>query len=242
VVLRSERIAYEVHGLEMVGYLALDEASAPSVRPGVLLLHEGGGQDDNVRARADRLAGLGCVAFALDYLGGGVQHPLAVAQARLGELYADAAPSRELALAGYRILAAQPGVDDDRLAAVGFCFGGAMALELARAGVPLRAAIGFHPGFVSPRPADSASITASVLMICGADDPVVSPEDRARFEDEMREANVADWRLEVYGGVGHSFTNPAIASRGLPAGFAYDARADRRSWASMLALLDETLA
>jgi len=76
-------------------------------------------------------------------------------------------------------------------------------------------------------------------MICGADDPVVSADDRARFENEMRNAGVADWRLEVYGGVGHSFTNPDIGKRGLPGFFAYDERADRRSWASMLALLDE---
>jgi dienelactone hydrolase len=102
--------------------------------------------------------------------------------------------------------------------------------------------IGFHPGFTSPRPGDSANLHASVLMICGADDPVVPAEDRRRFVDEMREANVADWRLEVYGGVGHSFTNPDIATRRLPGRFAYDERADRRSWASMLALLDETSA
>ena len=90
-----------------------------------------------------------------------------------------------------------------------------MALELARSGVPLRAVVGFHPGFSAARPAESANITASVLMMCGAEDPVVSAADRLRFENEMREARVADWRLEVYGGVGHSFTNPDIASRGL---------------------------
>ena len=145
-------------------------------------------------------------------------------------------------LAGYEVLVAQPGVDRGRLAAVGFCFGGVMALELARSGVSLRAAIGFHPGFGEARPADSRNITASVLMICGAEDPVVSADDRRRFENEMREAQVADWRLEVYGGVGHSFTNPDIADRGLPGLFAYDERADRRSWASMLALLDEVFA
>lgn len=241
-MVHSERINYEVQGVEMVGYLALEETAGASVRPGVLLLHEGAGQDGNVRARADRLAALGYVAFALDYLGGGTQHPLAEAQARLGALFEDPAAAGEMALVGYRILASQPGVDGDRLAAAGFCFGGVMALELARAGVSLRAAVGFHPGFADPRPADSARITASVLMMCGAEDPVVSAEARHRFEDEMREARVADWRLEVYGGVGHSFTNPDIDARGLPAGFAYDERADRRSWASMLALLDEAFA
>jgi len=237
---RRERIPYHVGGVDMVGYLAVD-AAASGNRPGVLLLHEGGGQDDNVRARADRLAALGYVAFALDYLGGGSWHPLTVTGPRLGELYDDPAAVRDLALTGYRLLTAQPAVDGDRLAALGFCFGGAMALELARADVPLRAVVGFHPGFTAPRPTDSARITASILMICGADDPVVSAEDRQRFEQEMREADIADWRLEVYDGVGHSFTNPDIGNRGLPPGFAYDEGADQRSWAAMLTLLDETL-
>jgi dienelactone hydrolase len=208
----------------------------------VLLLHEGGGQDDNVRERADRLGALGYVAFALDYFGGGTEHPLAVAQARLGDLFADPDATRRLALAGYEALAAQPGVDRERIAAAGYCFGGTMALELARAGVPLAAAVGFHPGFAAPQPLDRGSISASVLMMCGADDPVVGADDRRRFEDEMRSLGVADWQLVVYGGVGHSFTNPNIDRRGLGAGFRYDERADRRSWALMLALLDEVFA
>ena len=115
-----------------------------------------------------------------------------------------------------------------------------MALELARDGAPLRVVVGFHPGLMSIRPADSANITAAVLMCCGADDPIIPPESRRAFEDEMRTAGVPDWRLEVYGGVGHSFTNPAIDARGFP-GFAYDARADQRSWQSMLQLLGEHL-
>jgi dienelactone hydrolase len=237
-MLHTERVEYEVLGVAMIGHLAMS-SDRDGDRPGVLLMHEGGGQDDNVRERADRLGELGYVAFALDYFGGGRQHPLAFAQARLGELFDDLSVTRQLALAGYQILVNQTGVDRDRIAAVGFCFGGVMALELARSDVPLRAAIGFHPGFAAVEPAASSAVTASVLMICGADDPVVSADDRARFENEMRNAGVADWRLEVYGGVGHSFTNPDIGKRGLPGFFAYDERADRRSWASMLALLDE---
>jgi dienelactone hydrolase len=240
-MLRTERIDYEALGIAMTGYLAVDDGRGDGDRPGVLLLHEGGGQDDNVRARADRLAGNGYAAFALDYLGGGHEHPLADAQQRLGELFDDPTATRTLALAGYEVLAGLSGVDRDRIAAVGFCFGGTMALELARA-VPLRAVVGFHPAFALARPEESAKITASVLMICGAEDPVVSGDDRRRFEDEMRTARVADWRVEVHGGVGHSFTNLNIASRGLPGFFAYDERADHRSWAAMLALLGETLA
>ena len=238
-MLRTTRIEYEALGTAMVGYLAVDDELGGRDRPGVLLMHEGGGQDDNVRERADRLAGLGYAAFALDYFGGGRQHPLSVAQTRLGELFENLDTTRLLALAGYNVLTAQPGVDRDRIAAAGFCFGGVMALELARSGVPLRAVVGFHPGFAKVSPADSAGITASVLMICGAEDPVVSQEDRRRLEDEMRAANVADWRLEVYGGVGHSFTNPDISSRSMPGFFDYDERADRRSWSAMLALFDE---
>jgi dienelactone hydrolase len=240
-MVRTARIEYEALGVAMVGYLAVDDELAGRDRPGVLLMHEGLGQDDNVRLRADRLAGLGYVAFALDYFGGGCQHPLDFTRVRLGELFDDPAATRRLALAGYNLLTAQSGVDQDRIAAVGFCFGGVMALELARSGVPVRAVIGFHPGFARVASADSAGTTASVLMICGAEDPVVSREDRERFEDEMRSAHVADWRLEIYGGVGHSFTNPEIASRGLPGLFAYDERADRRSWSAMLALFDEVL-
>ena len=238
-MLRTSRVEYEALGIALVGHLAVDDERGARDRPGVLLMHEGGGQDDNVRERADRLAGLGYVAFALDYFGGGRQHPLPVAQTRLGELFENMDSTRQLALAGYNVLTAQPGVDRDRIGAAGFCFGGVMALELARSGVPLRVVVGFHPGFAKVSPADSAGIAARVLMICGAEDPVVSDEDRRRFEDEMRAANVADWRLEVYGGVGHSFTNPDISSRGLPGFFAYDERADRRSWAAMLALFDE---
>jgi dienelactone hydrolase len=240
-MLRSTRVDYEVLGVAMVGYLAVDDELGGHDRPGVLLMHEGIGQDDNVRSRADRLAGLGYVAFALDYFGGGCQHPLSFAQARLGELFEDLAATRQLALAGYDTLTAQHGVDRERIAAIGFCFGGVMALELARSGVPLRAVVGFHPGFAVVTPAESAGIMASVLMICGAEDPVVSDDDRRRFENEMRTAHVPDWRLEVYGGVGHSFTNPDISSRGLPGFFAYDERADRRSWSAMLALFHEAL-
>jgi dienelactone hydrolase len=237
--MQTERIEYEALGTAMVGYLAVDREVGDDRRPGVLLLHEGGGQDDNVRERAERLAALGYVAFALDYLGGGSPLPLEQAQQRLGELFEDHAATRQLAVAGYEVLVAQPGVDRTRVAAVGFCFGGWMALELARSSVALRAAIGLHPGFGAAQVSESRNITASVLMICGAEDPVVSADDRRRFEDEMREAGVADWRLEVYGRVGHSFTNPDIAARGLPGFFAYDERADRRAWDSMLALLRE---
>ncbi len=235
--MRIEEIAYEVDDRLMFGRLAVDEYRV-GPRPAVLLCHEGPGLDDHVRGRAVRLASLGYAAFALDYHGGA--RPIEESMTRLNELIADAHATRRLARAGLDTLLAQDNVDPDRVAAIGYCFGGAMALELARDGADLKAVAGFHPGLGSPRPEDSQAITASVLMCCGAEDPVAPPEARLAFETEMREAGVADWRMEVYGGVGHSFTNPRVDELGMP-GFAFDAAADRRSWRSLLDLLDETL-
>jgi dienelactone hydrolase len=234
-----EDIAYEVDGQEMVGQLALDEYRI-GPRPAVLLCHEGPGLDEHVKGRAVRLAGLGYVAFALDYHGQGRPLPRDEALARLDVLMADADLTRRLARAGLDVLLAQEQVDQARVAAIGYCFGGAMALELARAGADLRAVVGFHPGLSSARPAGAGTIKAAVLMCCGADDPVVTVEHRDAFENEMRAAGVADWRIEVYGGVGHCFTNPRVNELAIP-GLAFDAGADRRSWRSMLELFDEQL-
>jgi dienelactone hydrolase len=239
VVVRIEDIVYEIDGREMVGRLAFDEYRV-GPRPAVLVCHEGPGLDEHVKGRAVRLAGLGYVAFALDYHGRGRPLPREEAMVRLDELRNDADVTRRLARAGLDVLVAQAEVDHERVAAIGYCFGGAMALELARSGADLKAVVGFHPGLSSPRPADSGAIKAAVLMCCGADDPVVSREDREAFEHEMRAAGVADWRMELYGGVGHSFTNPRVDELGIR-GLAFDATADRRSWRSMLDLLDEQL-
>jgi dienelactone hydrolase len=241
----TREISYDVDGTAMVGMFAVDDRGGQTPqppRPGVVLFHEGGGMDDNVRARAGRLAELGYVAFAADYLGGGRLHPLEQAQARLGELMGDPDATRRLAKAGLDVLLADERVDPSKTAAFGYCFGGTMALELARTGVFMRAVVGFHPGLRSSRPDDSRNISGSVLMICGADDPIIPPDARLAFENEMRDAGVQDWRLEVYGGVGHSFTNPDIDARGLGAAFAYDRRADERAWASATALLAERFA
>ena len=233
------KIEYEIDGTTMVGWLSADEAGGEVVRPGVVLFHEGAGQDENVRSRADRLAALGYVAFAADYFGGGQWLPLPEAQQLLGALIDDHERTRQLARTGLDILLADPRVDATRTAAWGFCFGGTMALELGRSGADVRAIVGFHPGLGNKRPEDSRNIVGSVLMLCGADDPILPFETRQAFELEMRDAGVADWRMELYGGVGHSFTNPEIDSRGLGSSFKYDRRADERSWASATALLAE---
>ena len=232
-----EDISYDFEGREMVGHLAFDDA-ASGRRPAVLLSHEGPGLDDHVKGRAERLAGLGYVAFALDYHGGGVPVPFEEMMERLAPLMADAQLTRRLGQAGLDVLLAQEVADPDRVAAIGFCFGGAMSLELGRGGADIKAIVGFHPGLrASP---DSVNIRGSVLMCIGTEDPFVPTEQRLAFEQEMKDAGVADWNVELYGGVGHSFTNPMADQAGMP-GVAYHEASDRRSWASMLRLFDETI-
>jgi dienelactone hydrolase len=230
-------ITYEADGRTMIGTLALPEGS--DRRPGVLVCHEGPGLDDHARARAVRLADeLGYVAFALDYHGEG--KPIADREqmmARIGELRAD--PPRTLAVgtAGLDILRAEPRTDGNRLAAIGYCFGGTLALELARGGTDLKAVVGFHSGLSTVHPEDARNITAKVLALIGADDPIVHNDERRAFEEEMRAGGV-DWQLVVYGGAVHSFTNERASAATNPA-IAYDEVTDRRSWQAMLDLFAE---
>jgi dienelactone hydrolase len=234
-----EEIAYTAHGRDLIGTFAVDDYGVGR-RPAVLVCHEGPGIDAHVKGRAIRLASLGYAAFALDYHGGGQPLSIEDTMPRLGELMGDPGQVRTLGSAGLDILLARPEVDPDRVAAMGFCFGGSMVLELARAGLDLKAVIGFHPGLGGVDVEASRAIRGSVLMFCGAADTLIAKDARDAFEAEMTEAEVADWRLEVLGGVGHSFTNVDVDQLGMP-GIAFDERADRRCWRTALALLDETI-
>jgi dienelactone hydrolase len=230
-------VEYPAGGLTMRGRLALPDGTDP--RPGVLIAHEANGLDDHQRSRPEQLAELGYVAFALDYHGV-VYTDTGPMMARVGQLGSDVDQVRALAGAGLDVLCAEPRVDQSRVAAVGYCFGGAMVLELGRTGADLKAIVGIHPGLASARPADSSRIRAKVLICVGTDDFVAPPDVRSAFEKEMTEAGV-DWQMHLYGGVQHSFTHPDVEQSGMP-GLRYDAAADRRSWAAMLNLFDEVLA
>jgi dienelactone hydrolase len=237
VMVTTHDISYLADGRTMVGTLALPDGDG--LRPGVLVCHEGPGLDDHARSRAVRLADeRGYVAFALDYHGEG--KPLADRDAmmsRIGELRADPARARAVGTAGLDILRAEPRADHARLAAIGYCFGGSLAFELARGGADLKAAVGFHAGLGTARPEDARNIVGKVLALIGADDPIVPPEQRLAFEEEMRAGGV-DWQLHLYGGAAHSFTNPGAANVDLP-GIDFHAPTDRRSWEAMLDLFDE---
>ncbi len=238
--MHTEPISYAIDGTEHIGYLAFDDTNSTS-RPGVLVCHEGPGMGTHEKVVCEQLAGLGYTAFALDYHGGGVGAlSRDEAMARLGELRTDADRIRSLAHTGLDLLLAQPTVDVTRVAAIGYCFGGTMALELGRAGTDLKAIVGFHSGLGTPRPEDASNIRGSVLVNIGADDPIIPPEQRAEFEAEMRAGGV-DWQMLLFGGVVHSFTNPDAGKAGMPTVIDYNAAADRRSWRAMRDLFDETL-
>lgn len=228
-------IPYEATGQSFTGFLA--DGSAGGQVPGVLVIHEGGGLTGHTKARAARLAELGYVAFAMDLFGEPVVDlDRAREHTRFLRDHVDVLRARCRAALG--VVAACPGADPARLAAIGHCLGGAAAIELARDGAELAAIVGFHSGFVeSPPPEDDRAVRCKVLLCHGADDPVVTAEMRDAFLARMTAAGV-DWQLHLYGGVGHSFTNPEIDSWNLP-GFSYDEQADRHSWAAMLALFDE---
>jgi dienelactone hydrolase len=235
--MKTQDIEYHADGARLVGQLVVDDAKAGK-RPGIIVAHEGGGLTDHAKNSARRLAEAGYIAFALDYYGDG--KPLTdmnEVMPRLGVWMADPTGIRVRAHAALEVLMAQPETDSTRLAAIGYCFGGTTALEMARAGDPLRAVVGFHAGLASAKPAQAGAVKAVVLAQIGADDPIVPPEQRAAFEQEMTSAKV-DWRMTLFGGVGHSFTNPGVNALGR-AGFAYDKSADERSWRAMLDLFDE---
>jgi dienelactone hydrolase len=235
--MKTQDITYHAGGERFVGYLAVEDGKA-GTRPGVLLAPEGPGLGDLCKGFARKLAQRGYVAFAMDYHGDGqVLSDMGQVMSRLGTFMADPSGIRAIAAEALRVLSEQPETDKERLAAIGYCFGGTTALELARSGAPLKAVVGFHSGLATTKPAETGGVKAVVLTQIGADDPIIPPEQRAAFEAEMTKAG-ADWRMILYGGAGHSFTNPDVGAMGR-VGFAYNKAADQRSWRAMLDLFDE---
>jgi dienelactone hydrolase len=236
--MQTRDIDYRDQSANLRGYLAWDETAAER-RPGVLVLHEGLGLGEFAMARARMLAELGHVALAADMFGDRRQaRNLEEAAKLVGELRNEPEALRARGRAALATLAALPQVDASRLAAIGFCFGGSVALELARGGADLKAVVSFHGVLATKSPAASGKVKASVLVCTGADDPLAPPDQVRAFEDEMRAAAVSDWQLISYGNTMHGFTNPDADGSIMRAAL-YNEQADRRSWASMRSLLDE---
>lgn len=235
--METRAIGYDCEGTRLTGYFA--DCAPHAEKPAILVAHEAFGINDHIRARTRRLAELGYAAFALDMYGvEGLSLPEAVS--RHIELTSVPGLMLARASAALRVLMALPGVDPERMAAIGFCQGGITALELARSGAPVRCAVGFHPGLKRPAGSPDQPIQAKVLMMIGDRDPDVPAEDRAGFAAEM-ESKQVDWQLHLFGGVGHAYTNPD-ADRFNKPGYGYNSSADKRSWTMMLALFEEVFA
>ena len=236
--MHSEILEYEADGLAMRShFFADDRQSGP--RPGILVFPEAFGLGEHAISRAQRLTELGYAALAADLHGEGrVYDDLEQVRSMLAPLREDPIRTRARARGALDALLARPEVDAARVGAIGFCFGGTIALELARSGADVAAIVGFHSGLATARPEDARNIKGKVLVCLGADDPGIPPEQRAAFEQEMRDG-AADWQMHLYGGVVHSFTNPGADRLGRPEFARYDPRADARSWASMRAHFDE---
>ena len=236
--MHSETLRYEADGLSMVSQFYSAEA-ADGRRPGVLVFPEAFGLSDHVKMRAETLAGLGYATLACDLHGDGrLLDELDAVMGLIGPLRDDPLRTRARAAPALAALLARPEVDPSRIAAIGYCFGGTMALELARSGADISGAVGFHSGLATVAPEDAKNIKGKVLVCIGADDPGIDPAQRAAFEAEMRAGSV-DWQMNLYGGVVHSFTNPDADQVGQPYFIRYDAKSDARSLAEMLAFFDE---
>ena len=235
--IKTQEVEYEHGGTKLLGFLAYDDA-AQGKRPGVMVVHEWWGHNDYARRRAEQLARLGYVGFAIDMYGKGVQaKTIEEAGKMAGQFKNDRRLMRERAAAGLEALKKQQQVDASKVAAIGYCFGGTVALELARSGADVVAVATFHAALDTPNAADAKKIKGKVIVFHGADDPFVPTEQVHAFVKEMQDAKT-DWQFVAYGGAVHSFTNPDVDRIGLQ-GAAYNRNADRRSWKAMQTFFED---
>ncbi|MEU0005552.1 dienelactone hydrolase family protein [Streptomyces sp. NPDC006314] len=232
----TRTVEYTADGLTMIGHLALPAGTGR--RPAVLVGPEGMGLSDVERRRADALAELGYVALAFDLHGGRYLGDPEEMLARCMPLLADPDRMRGIGHAALDVLRAEPRTDPDRIAAVGYGTGGAIALELGRDGVDLRA-IGTVNALTTGRPGETARIHCPVWTGVGSEDPIMPPAQRDAFTTEMQAAGV-DWRLVIYGGALHAFHHPPVDHTVVP-GVGYHPRHAQRAWRDVVDLLAECL-
>lgn len=232
----TQNVVYKDGDTELTGYLAYDD-SLTTPAPGILVMQEWWGLNDYIKGRAEQLAKLGYVAFAPDMYGTGKQAAtVEEAQNLSSPFYTDPEMMRRRAKAGLDVLSAQPQTDKNNLAAIGYCFGGTAALELARSGADIKGVVSFHGGLATGKPATPGTVKAQILALNGGNDPFVPQEQKDAFAAEMKNAGVTLRSID-YPGATHAFTNPAATERGKKFGLplAYDADADKKSWDEMLA-------
>lgn len=221
------------------GFFAYDEA-IEGARPVVLIHHAWGGRDEFVAGKAVKLAELGYLAFATDMYGKGVRGGSPEENGRLmSPFMQDRAKLQRRLLAALAAVKLMPWADNGKIAAMGFCFGGLCALDLARTGADLRGVVSFHGLLVAPDNIPDPKIKAKVLVLHGHDDPMVPPDQVLALQTELSKAG-ADWQVHTYGGTLHAFTNPVANDPAF--GTVYQPVADQRSWRAMQNFFEEIFA
>jgi dienelactone hydrolase len=232
----TKEVTYYGDSVTCKGYSAYDN-KLKGKRPGVLVAHEWWGLNDFSKNKAKELASLGYYAFAVDLYGNGKTASDAKTAAQLAGEVRGTPRMRERIVAGYNEMSKQEMVDPDRTAAIGFCFGGTAALELAYSGAKVKGVVTFHGGLVVPKPEDKGKIRAKILILHGADDPSVPRDMIERLQDTLRKEKV-DWQFVFFGNTVHAFTNPA-AGNDNGKGMAYNPESARRAWDYMKLFLNE---
>ncbi|KOX98569.1 dienelactone hydrolase family protein [Pseudomonas nunensis] len=237
--IKTQEIPYQsTDGTKMIGYYAYDDA-IKGPRPGVVVVHEFWGLNDYAKRRARDLAGLGYSALAIDMYGGGknTEHPKD-AMAFMQEVLKDSAVASARFQAGLDLLKQQPQTDPNKLAAIGYCFGGGVVLNAARQGLPLKGVVSFHGALATNTPAAPGSVKAKILVEHGAKDSMITPDNVAAFKSEMDKAG-ADYKFVSLKDAKHGFSNPDAdrlghGDHGGP-DIGYNKAADESSWADMKA-------
>ena len=234
----GKTVDYSAQGVVMKGYLAYDE-NITGKRPGVLVVDEWWGLSDYARKRARMLAELGYTPLAVDMYGEGkrAMHP-DDAKAFSSELMKNFDVAKARFMAAMEFLKQQPTVDPTRIAAIGYCFGGGVVLNMARQGVDLKGIASFHGGLTAIKPAQPGSVKAKILVLHGGADRFITPEQIEAFKQEMKSAG-ADFQFISYPGATHSFTNPEATELGKKVNMpiAYNADADKKSWGELKTFL-----
>lgn len=235
--IKSLTIEYSQGGQILEGYLSYDDSSSGK-RPGLIIVHDWLGISENTKMRADQMAQLGYVAFAADIYGKGIRPKNPTdAGTQAGKFKGDRPLLRARAKAAFDLLAANPRVDNKKMLAMGYCFGGTTVLEMARAGLPLIGVASFHGGLDTPNPQDAKNIKAKLFIAHGAIDPYVKVSEVNAFQKEMNDAGV-DYQFTSYSGAVHAFTIKT-AGTDIKTGAAYNEKSDKRSFAAMKAFFEE---
>lgn len=235
---QGKEVSYSANGTTLKGYIAYDDA-LKGKRPGVLVIHEWWGHNEYARMRARKLAEQGYTALAVDMYGDGKQahHPDDAGKFS-SEVSKNAVLAKSRFDAAYKLIGEDSTVDSKNIAAIGYCFGGSVVLNMARIGEPLKAVASFHGGLGTTTPAEAGKVKARIASFTGEDDPMIPATQVATFKLEMEKAGVT-YKAVTYPGAKHSFTNPDADKYGqefkLP--LAYNAAADKASWDEGLAFL-----